>query len=327
MIINHSKHAKTMNRDQLHTVGVPTALPSWQSNGRPDGAFWKGISHGEIADLTIATLEGMGIEVVEEQYVVCLPDQAGLIGDITIRPTDDMDLTSLGVGKESQFGFEQEGMDMHLLFRHSNDARWRLTFLGGARVLICSNGMVAGRFGGLKIKRKHSKNLTLPNFVEASVQAVMGQFQTITTRKRQLECISLTEAEGDHIIADMGHNGVLPWRYIGNVVKEWKEPTHEEFRVLKNGWGLMQACTEVIKSRPVVEQVDDMENCRDYIHGYGLKTNQIEPDAEAAPTPPEEAPEATPEEEPPADQLEQLGPRSFGGMLANMGRSNNPFNN
>lgn len=259
-----SKNTKQAAREVLRKVPVPTSLPQWDRKGRPENSFWQPVNHGELADTVIDTVQGIGLEIMQETWTLCLPNDAGLIGAIKVRTPNPH------VAEEAKFDsdkLEARGMETTILVRHSNNAKWALQFLSGASIMVCTNGCIWGEFGSLRIHKKHSSKVDIKEYVSDSIYAVCQNFNGLAQMQDKMVELDLSAREGDHLILEAARKNVFPWQMVRKVAEEWQDPRHPEFKD-RNGWSLYNAVTEIVKERSPADQVKSIGNMAAHLIGY-----------------------------------------------------------
>jgi len=252
-MITLTKKDNSIPRDILHSIPVPKKLPKWNGE-RPQNSFWKPVNHGVLADTVVEKVTSLGFLIKEETWIT-LMNGMGLMGNLELAPSPSLD-TSIFTKGVSTFGdFEAQFLGLHLLVRHSNNARWALQTMITAKVLVCSNGMAIDRFSDNKVRRKHSKHLSIDEYVGIAVGQCIQRADSLLEGKRKLEDIDMSLPEGDHFIGECAVRGLLTGRHCVEALKEWREPRHPEFRS-RNAWSLYNCLTEVSKDRSPSIQAD-----------------------------------------------------------------------
>ncbi len=119
----------------------------------------------------------------------------------------------------------------------------------GGRVFVCDNLSFSGE---IVIKRRHTRFIKrdLPQLIDAAVGR-LGMLRTdqatriATYKDRQLDVDF-----ADHLIIELLRARVITSTKIPTVLKEWEEPSHEEFaRDGFTAWRFFNAVTESLKGR------------------------------------------------------------------------------
>lgn len=264
-------NVEIVQRSALHGYPVPTREDIIAKTGNVPRT-WKPINHGVLADYSAQAIENLGIEILEERWMVCREGN-GLIGEIEVLPNLQSQ-TNWTDGIQTFGNFQAQQLGMHVVIRHSNDQVWALRFLAGAKVLVCSNGMAVTKFGDIKIKKKHSKHMDTWEYIQQSIKAVCLNFGDILNAKGDMESVPITGPEGDYLAVEAARRGVMPWSLIKGVVGGWRAPAHEEFKP-RNGWSLYNAFTDAFKKRTPSDQLDSIAESSNLILEYGAKTGYL----------------------------------------------------
>jgi hypothetical protein len=270
----------SVKRANLSTIEVPGALASWKGV-RPKKASWKGINHGQLANLVVNQLLARGFIIKDEKWTLTHGD-LGLLGVIEVEPGPHFDWSRLTKGVKTYENTVARGLSVCLYVRHANNGQVALRFDIGGRVHVCDNGLSVDRvIAG--IRRKHSENHTLESRVHEGVELFSNQLGSVGTQVEMLANIDLSNREGDHLVLEAAHKGIIPSSLILDVSKEWREPRHPEFKE-RNGWGLYNAFTELAKKKSPVQQMKIIEGSKAMLLDYAtpdLSLNaQSEPEIE-----------------------------------------------
>ena len=127
-------------------------------------------------------------------------------------------------------------------------------------VKVCSNGMVSTMWQYVSARR-HTKFRHL-EYAMAAKEAIhnLGPFaaQLENDRKVMTER-TLSDDEFYGFLGRIWGHKVIGSNAINDVSKEWHNPTHEDF-LDRNLWSAYNATTEVMKSSPMMNQRERMNN-------------------------------------------------------------------
>jgi hypothetical protein len=240
--INEKKGFVTHDRESLRSVPVPTVADlEGKTGGWVPTERWKPIAHGAFVDQVVESAEMRGFDVESERWQTSA-DGFRLYGSI--------DFTKSSEGRHPQIDLP-DGVGLALGIIHANDGSRAATIAVGARVFVCSNGMITGEF---VFSRKHTSGLDLGETVEGAIDRFATGAREIPKTIEDLRSIPLDSTRTtDHLLVSMGRRGVLPWSQIGKVEKEWREPRHPEFEP-RNAWSFYNATTEVAKGISIRKQ-------------------------------------------------------------------------
>jgi len=100
------------------------------------------------------------------------------------------------------------------------------------------------------INRKHTR-FGESRFNEAIAATVSGLGQYQQAEAKRIEWLRNTELSPDRansLILQAYEGGIIGARLLPDVVREWRQPKHPEFKE-KTAWSLLNAFTEVLKDR------------------------------------------------------------------------------
>jgi hypothetical protein len=185
------------------------------------------VEHFRVVDLVKSTLGMYGHEVTDEHHGVT-PDGARYFGLLSLRSTY--------TGYEDTVGL-----------RNSHDKSFPVGIAFGSRVFVCDNtAFIADHV----IKRRHTANAKrdLPGLVGELIEPLALQREHQARTFERYRGTLLTDQQADHAILGLYREGVINVQRIAEVVKEWDEPTFEEFDQ-RNAWRLFNATTFALNGR------------------------------------------------------------------------------
>ena len=128
--------------------------------------------------------------------------------------------------------------------RNSHDKSLAVGLSAGIVVLVCSN-LAFG--GGRVINRKHTSRIDLSELIDRAVASLEDDFLTTESVCEDLKDVYLRDDdEARSCIVRAAELGVINSCDIIPTLREFKQPSHEEFRE-PTRWSLMNALTETIK--------------------------------------------------------------------------------
>lgn len=213
---------------------------------------WKGVRHAELSDMMVDRTEAAGFKVTSERWATAM-DDAALYGTLDLLPSPEMKIEV------------PKGIGLSLGVRHSNNGRYALTFFAGARVFVCSNGMISETYTPGDRKR-HTVNLDLAGTIDAGlVQFADGARAGLAKEVKALQGMDYSsELKAHHLFCKAGASGAVPWSQLGKVETAWRNPPHPEFKP-RNGWSIYNAFTEVAKAFSPVNQASAISGVRSII--------------------------------------------------------------
>jgi hypothetical protein len=131
--------------------------------------------------------------------------------------------------------------------RNSTDRTFPLGFCAGHRVFVCDNLSFAAE---LLVKRKHTRHGS-SRFGEAIGLAVSGLTEFREAESARIRRMIETECSNtlaESLMLRAYDQGIVSHRQLPGIIKEWREPTYEEFadRTL---WSAFNAFTTVMNDR------------------------------------------------------------------------------
>lgn len=209
--------ARQVTVDELHEVKAPAAV------GR-----WFPLAHAAVLRRVKETLAEAGFEVRREALALSRLD-ARFFGVLDLG-------TPLSAGVSLSVGV-----------RNSFDKSFPLGFCAGSRVFVCDN--LAFR-SELLVKRKHTRHGEL-RFANDIAGAVVRLNQFREDEGRRIAAMKVTDVTGDRadsLILSAFEKGIVTSPHLPKVVREWREPKHEEFAD-RTYWSLFNAFTSALGDR------------------------------------------------------------------------------
>ena len=184
------------------------------------------IPHTHLLDLVNNEINRVGLDVVDEQHILDANGQRyfGLFG---LRSKDGLQHTMIGI-------------------RNAHDKSITAGIVTGQRVFVCSNLCFDGE---IRLGRKHTANIErdLPFLIEDAISNAIDVTNHQKERVDKYRTTKLIDAHADLLTMQMFRNGAIPSSAIGKVIKEWDEPSYDDFKEDgKSVWRLQNAVTEAI---------------------------------------------------------------------------------
>ncbi len=223
----------------------------------PEGTdTWRPVAHQDVADVLIERAEDRGLRVKSERWTVVdgqyhpepgervhVPG-AKLFGSVDFEPLDRSLRIDLPDGLLASAGV-----------RNSHDKSFALSVLSGARVMVCSNGMLSGEY---VISRKHTSRIDLVQSIDEALDAFLESVRGLGELVGCLRARRLTQRTARAAVVEAAKAGAYPSSYILDVVRAYEEPEYREFKP-RTAYSLYNACTSVMKRQPPARQVDGMK--------------------------------------------------------------------
>lgn len=208
--------ATLVDREVVNAVKTPDPTQTWTP-----------VPHSLLLDSVEGSLASSGLSVVDRAFAVT-KDGNRLFGLLTLNHDEGGDYAvTIGV-------------------RNSHDKSFPVGLAIGSRVFVCDNLAFSSE---VTITSKHTRFIKdrLPRLV---ADGVSGLVQHRHVQDRRIACYKETEVGSQAHLHDLVLRAyraqAIPARAISEVVKEFEEPRHPEFRDWTL-WSLFNGFTEVLK--------------------------------------------------------------------------------
>lgn len=208
--------ASHVERDVLANVRTPDGTRSWQP-----------IPHMELLNTVEQKLQGVGLRVVQEAHGLT-HDGSRYFGLLQLAKT---------TGETNNEVAWVAGV------RNSHDKRFPAGICaGGNQVFVCDNLAFSGE---IKVARKHTTFILrdLPMLVGNAIGKLFGAWRHQEERIARYKTIDLADRDAHDLTIKALDAKVFCGERIAPVLKEWREPRHEEFRP-RNLWSFFNAVSE-----------------------------------------------------------------------------------
>jgi hypothetical protein len=113
-------------------------------------------------------------------------------------------------------------------------------------VFVCDNLSFSGE---VRLARKHTAHIErdLPQLVERAVGMLSDLRNTQQRRFTAYQSHELTDQGAHDLIIQALDSRIIPVTRIPEVLQEWREPRHPEFRQGRTAWRLFNSFTEILK--------------------------------------------------------------------------------
>lgn len=206
--------AREVTAEELKTVEVPP------SEGR-----WYPLEHSTVLTRVKDTLGEAGFEIDRERLALSKGD-ARFFGVLDLR------------------SILSNGVTLSVGVRNSHDRSFPIGFCAGSRVFCCDNLAFQSE---LMVKRRHTRHGER-RFGNDIAQAVvkLNQFKSDETRRiAVMKETEITDQVADSLILRAFEKGIINTVSLPTVIKEWREPSFDEFRD-RVYWSLYNAFTTVL---------------------------------------------------------------------------------
>jgi hypothetical protein len=208
--------AAEVPRKALATVPTPAATETW----RP-------IPHEAYVRQVEWELPRYGLDIVQEVHALT-HDSSRYFGLIQV-----------------QNGCTNPDYTWVLGLRNSHDKTLTAGLVAGSQVFVCDNLAFSGE---VSISRKHTVNILedLPGLVGNALGRLLLMFKTQDQRVERYRATRLNDAAAHDLTIRALDSGVICASKIPEVLKEWREPSHEAFRP-RTAWSWFNSVTENLK--------------------------------------------------------------------------------
>ncbi len=130
--------------------------------------------------------------------------------------------------------------------RNSHDKSFPAGLVVGSSVFVCDNLSFSGE---IKLARKHTVQIErdLPMLIDQAVGQLADHRQVQSQRFLSYKQFEITDTQAHDLIIKAYDSRILPVTSLPEVLKEWREPSHPEFKEGKTLWRLFNAFTEIYK--------------------------------------------------------------------------------
>jgi hypothetical protein len=189
---------------------------------------WQPIPHANLVSVVEETIRRSGLNIVQAQHGL---DHGG---------DRYYGLMQVANGRQD----DEYGTVIGL--RNSHDKVFPASLAVGAGVFVCDNLSFSGE---IVIGRKHTTHIKrdLPRIVETAVGQVAKARVDQELRFAIYRDAKLDDSNVHDLLVQAMDIQAISAPMIPKVLKEWREPSHEEFEG-RNMWSLFNGFTEILKS-------------------------------------------------------------------------------
>lgn len=206
--------ARNVSLDEVMCAKTPDATETWVP-----------IPHGRIVELAKENLTGLGMEITKEEYGM-QRDGSRFFGVLSLAST-------------------QADWTMCVGLRNSHDKSIPAGALLGSSVFVCDNMAFSGE---VKFARKHTRYIErdLPSLVSGAIARLVGARSRQEDRIERYKATELSPKDAHDLFIRALDRRVLPVTTLPEVIKEYRNPRHEEFRA-PTVWNFFNSFTEILK--------------------------------------------------------------------------------
>ena len=213
-LLMHQTGDRFVSREEIALVPTPAGTESW-----------KPVPHLEVIEAVTDVVKANHWEVLEESFGLAREGQK-LFGVMRINKSSSPDWSRC-IG-----------------LRNSHDKSFAVGLSAGISVMVCSN-LAFG--GSTVIKRRHTSRIELTSLVDMALSELENEFLITEQVCEDLKILYLkNDDEARSKIVRAAELGAINSSDIIPVLREFKEPRHEEFRE-PTRYSLLNAFTETIK--------------------------------------------------------------------------------
>lgn len=209
--------ASNVTREQIAAVTTPERTKTWVP-----------LAHNKLLDGVQGQLEQAGLTVVTEAHGLTKDGNRyfGLLQVVNGHANDDFGLV---VG-----------------LRNSHDRTFPAGICVGASVFVCDNLSFSSE---VRLARKHTAHVErdLPSLIQKAVGQLGDMRRTQEERFDNYKKHELSDSAAHDLIVRALDARVLTPTRLPDVLKEWRQPRHPEFRDGRSAWRLFNAFTEELK--------------------------------------------------------------------------------
>lgn len=213
-----------VDRAQVAEVLTPPATKTWQP-----------IPHENLLTQVERSLAGKGLQVVQQAHALW-GEGDRYFGLMELAHAD----------RSSDYG-------LVMGLRNSHDKSTTASIALGSQVFVCDN---LSFFGEVVLARKHTRFIhrDLPGIVAQAVANLSDLRITHDERIDAYKEATFSDPQVHDLMIRAVDDRVLPVSYLPEVLSEWREPSHDEFREHgPSAWRLFNAFTEALKGKSLAQ--------------------------------------------------------------------------
>jgi hypothetical protein len=170
---------------------------------------YKPVSHEQLIDLTLSSIQGAGFELGTETYSSARNGSVAN-GRYTIKNIADSE------------------MELQIGWQNSYDRKMSLKFAIGTKIFICSNGCVSGDYGAFRKIHKGNVQEFTPNAITEYIKSAGDAFKRMQEERDAMKNIEITKRTKAELIGRM----IIEEEFIQStqlniIEKEMKHPTYD----------------------------------------------------------------------------------------------------
>lgn len=218
----------------LHAGGVRLERSQLVSVPTPEGTnTWRPVPHAKFVNEVEAALTSRNLRVVKEEHGVNKEQYFGLL---TV-----------------QNGHNSKDYSWVVGLRNSHNKTLPAGLVVGSQVFVCDNLAFSGE---IQVSRKHTPHILyhLPYLIQNAIKELISKWASQDQRIERYKSMYLPVEHAHNLVVKALQDGAVCATGVPEVLKEYHQPTHEEFQP-RTMWSLFNAFTHTLKgSSPLILQ-------------------------------------------------------------------------
>lgn len=186
------------------------------------------VSHKQVIEMTMGTLDKLGLKVVDERYLSACDGRQAL------------GLYQIG-------GFGDKEMGMQIGWNNSYDKKMTLKWAIGGEVFVCGNGSVCGDIGAFKRKHTGSVLTEYGEIVKRYIGDADMHFSKLLRDKEFMKNITCSKRDSAELVGRMFlEEDIITATQLNVIKRELINPTFD-YKADGTLWQLYNHCTVALK--------------------------------------------------------------------------------
>jgi hypothetical protein len=193
-----------------------------------DTRTYKAVSHGQLIDLTLNSIEKAGFTLDKEIYS---SSKGGSVAN----------------GRFSISNVADKEMQLQIGWQNSYDKTLTLKFAMGTRIFICQNGCVSGDMGAFKKKHQGIIQDFTPGAISEYIKQAGDSFINMQKEREEMKQIEITKRIKAELIGRMMiEESFITSTQMNIIMRELDAPTHD-YNAKDSLWELYNYTTFAMK--------------------------------------------------------------------------------
>lgn len=213
---------------------------------------YKPISHEQLIDLTLGSIESAGFELGTELYSSAKNGNVAN-GRYTIKNIADSE------------------MELQIGWQNSYDRSLSLKFAIGTKIFICQNGCVSGDMGAFKKKHVGEIQDFTPSAISEYIKSAAEAFRRMQIERETMKQVEVTSRVKAELIGRMFlEDQIITSTQLNIISRELKSPTHD-YGAQDSMWELYNHTTFAMKeSHPALWMDKHMAAHKFFVNESGI---------------------------------------------------------